>query len=364
VPEIRIAFLGAGAIARYHACALDALPHCYPELPPVRRVAIAASSADRSRTASERLGFEVGQTTEEIARRDDLDAIFVLSPNALHGAHLQLALCMPGVARVYLEKPFCATADEESALAALLPTLDDRTVQVGFQFLQMATVRRALIAWRDGAIGRPIHFQARYLHGGYLDAGYRAKRGHRLVAAPAGGATADLGSHAISLLTAFLGPDLEVVAAARSGAFPDVPPESDLCATALLRDPASGAAGTLVASRVSAGSGDTLELEISGTDGALRLSTRRPDLLELCTTPGAAEWTTIDCGNDYRPVTSFPFAPTPSGWLRSLVHAQYLFLGGRDDDAFRPDAGHALETQRIVRSVAQHLSRSGRRSDA
>lgn len=356
--ERRIGFVGAGAIARYHAFALDALRHYYSDQPRIVPVAISSASEQSRSQAAKRYGFAHAVTTDEIVSRDDLDSVYVFSPNALHTDHLKLALGMPGVERVYVEKPICVTKEEEDELSALFSDASGgQTVQVGFQFLQMSCVRQALRHREQ--LGTPIHFSARYLHSGYLDEGYRSKRTERLKPAPIGGATADLGSHAFSLLIAFLGEGLEVEAALPSGSFSDVPPDSDLCSTVLLRDEASGAVGTLVASRVSAGAGDALDLEIRGTTGALRLSTDRPDVLEVSGAGGG--WSVIDCGNDYRPATAFPFAQTPSGWLRSLIHAQYLFFGGEDPDAFRPGPLHGLATQRLIRKTADRFAeaRSG-----
>ena len=50
----------------------------------------------------------------------------------------------------------------------------------------------------------------------------------RLTPAPDGGAMADLGSHGISLLMAFLGENLQITSAVQAGRFADVPDDSDL----------------------------------------------------------------------------------------------------------------------------------------
>jgi len=111
-----------------------------------------------------------------------------------------------------------------------------------------------------------------------------------------------------------------------------------------------------VASRVSAGTGDLLELEIFGTQGALRFSTDRPDGLEIFLT-GQGHWESISCGSDYPPVTGFPSPKVPGGWLRSLVHAHYIFLGGRDLDAFHPDLDHALAVQRFIHGAVEKMEK-------
>jgi predicted dehydrogenase len=348
--------LGAGGIARAHAFALGALPYYYPNGPRGREVAVASATAESRWAFADRFVFAEALSPEELWARVDLDALYILTPNEWHVRHLKRALAMKGVCRIYLEKPVCVTAAEMreiEALAAELPA--DRGVQVGFQYLQMAPVRRALRLWRSGELGAPIHFHVRYLHSGYLERAYRERRRSRLTAE--NGAIVDLGPHAISLLVAFLGDALRVVAARQSGSFPDVPPASDLCTTVLLEHGASGAAGTLSASRISAGAGDLLELELRATRGALRISTRQPDVLWLYRQGAAEGWRELYCGSDYAPVTDFPGGRFPAGWLRSLIHAHYLFLGGEDPQATVPDLRHGLAVQRILLDIQRHLAR-------
>jgi predicted dehydrogenase len=197
------------------------------------------------------------------------------------------------------------------------------------------------------------------LHSGYLDPAYRDRRRSRLQPSEIGGAIADLGSHAISLLIAFLGDELAIIGAKSSGSFEDVPCASDLCASLLLTDERTGAAGSVTASRISAGSGDLLELEIWCTNASLRLSTLQPDMLYLSQRGGTPDhWEQIFCGNDYKPASAFPAANVPAGWLRSLMHAQYLFFGGSDSNAFQPGLDHGLAVQRLVRQCAQSMIRN------
>ena len=355
--EYRVAFVGAGGIARAHAFALAALPYYYEETPDiVRSVVTSAGKESRSRFAAQ---YEFGEAVspEVIWKKSDINTVFILGPNACHYPHMVSVLDNKAVHHIYIEKPICISEEEESLISQIVEQFSDkRRIQAGFQFLQMTNVRRALRLWKETDFGTPIHFHARYLHSGYLNPDYRSRRSTRLKPAPAGGAIADLGSHTFSFLTAFLGEDLKIVAAEQSGKFKDVPAASDLCTSVLLRDEKSGASGTVVASRISAGAGDELELEIRCEKCSLRLSTLRPDVLEVFQNDSPGEWRTIHCGSDYLPITKFPSQPAPSGWLRSLIHAHYLFFGGKDEHAFVPDLRHGLTVQRLVRETAEHLS--------
>ena len=353
-----VGFIGAGGIAHAHAFALAALPYYYKQAPVITKKAVTASMPESYANFSKRYGFADAVPIDLFWQSQDIDTVFILGPNGVHYSHLKQALKMAAVRRIYIEKPLCVTPEQVvkiSELNAARP--QELAVQIGFQFLQMGVVRRALKLWHETDFGRPIHFQARYLHSGYLQPGYRRQRPARLKPAPEGGALADLGAHVLSLLTAFLGDDLEILSASHSGAFDDVPQGSDLCTVMMIRHRGSGAIGTVTASRISAGAGDALEFELRCEKGALRMSTARPDALEVFTTT-RNEWTTLTCGNDYLPATQFPTSYLPSGWLRSLIHAHYLFLGGHDEFAFIPDLNHGLAVQRLVCSAAAQMTNS------
>jgi predicted dehydrogenase len=359
--EYKIAFAGAGSIARAHAYALDALPYYYPGAPVIVRAIVASATPESRNLFASRFGFAEAMAPEDLWQRSDIDTIFILGPNELHYQHLIKAVEMKNIRRIYLEKPICVSAEEEEKIARLITALPaDLIIQTGFQYLQMAAVRRALILWREIDFGDPIHFHARYLHDSYLARNYRDERRARLKPAPEGGAVADLGSHAISLLVALLGDGLDIADARQSGIFDDVPKESELCAVLLLSDSKSGAAGTVVASRISAGSGELLEFELRCTGGALRVSTNRPDILEFHKRDGDEEWRALNCGNDYMPVTRFPSASASAGWLRSLIHAHYLLFGGSDDRAVIPNLNHGLIVQQLIRRTAERLAAARR----
>lgn len=358
----QVGFVGAGAIGRCHVLALAMLPFYYSDGPRVKMSAVTATTAITRNAFASRYGFETATDPEAFWLRNDIDTVFVLTPNARHCEHTLKALAMSKVSRVYIEKPLCVTREESNTIADAASAIpDDRRIriQVGFQFLQMPAIREAWRLWRDGVFGRPVHFTARYLHSGYLDENYRQNRGARLLPAPAGGATVDLGSHALSLLVAFLGEGLEVIEARQSGGFPDVSKGSDMCAIALVRDPCSGAVGCMTASRVSVGADDLLELEIRCEKGGFRVSTETPDLLQILKRrpmPTCLQ----NCGNDYGPSSQFPSAGTASGWLRSLVHAHHLFFGDGAPEAgdLVPDLPHALAVQRLVMAIADRIGPS------
>lgn len=349
----KIGFIGAGGIARAHAFSLNSLKYYYDDASEIEFISVNSARESSRIKFAEKYGFSKSQDIESFAGNRAIDTVFILGPNSVHFEHFQLALKMPGIKRIYLEKPVCSTEEEEKQMESLIER-SSIPVQIGFQYLQTSAVREALSFWKSGMLGKPIHFDLKYYHGDYLQKSYRDKRQTRLTPAPDGGAMADLGSHGISLLTAFFNEELQILNALQGGSFEDVPKDSDLFSSLSLVDPASQAVGTMSASRVSSGTGDLVHLEIYAEKGALRYSSHHADYFEYFLEDDG-KWIKQPIGSHYKPVTSFPSGHVPPGWLRSMIHAHYLFLGGQDDQAFIPDLSHGLAVQRIVRETADHL---------
>lgn len=354
--NIKAGFIGAGGIARSHAFALQAMKFYYDQAPEVNFETVCSATPGKREKFAIQFGFARAEAEEQFFINEEVNAIFILGPNQVHFPHLERALKMPSVKYIYIEKPVCASFAEEQAMWKLLETVRSGVkIQVGFQFLQSATVREALYFWKSGILGEPIHFDLKYYHSDYLQSSYREKRRTRLAPAPEGGAMADLGSHGISLLLAFFGSQLQVTHALQCGSFEDVPADSDLFSSISLFDPATRAAGHLSSSRISSGTGDLVELEIYAKKGTLKYCSHQPDQFRYFREE-TGEWVTRAVGSNYLPLGSFPSGHVSPGWLRAMIHAHYLFLGGTDEKAFIPDLKHGLEVQRIVRETADHLS--------
>ena len=350
-----VGFIGAGGIARAHAFSLNSVRYYYDSSPEIELEAVCSSTGTHRESFAGKYGFNRALPLDEFLNIKEIDTIFILGPNVVHYEHLKAALNMQGVRRIYLEKPVCSTVEEEISIAGIVKDRPEITIQVGFQYLFSTHIREALILWRSGMIGKPVHFDVKYFHGDYLQESYRSKRTNRLTPAPDGGAMADLGSHAISLLIAFLGDKIHITNALQAGHFHDVPEDSDLFSLINIFDPVTRAAGTISASRISSGSGDMISFELYGEKGTIKFSTHTPGYYEYFLEETGV-WNRIITGSNYRPESSFPSAHVPPGWLRSMVHAHYVFLTGNDPKSVIPDINHGLAVQRIVRETAEHLS--------
>jgi predicted dehydrogenase len=352
----RIGFIGAGGIARSHAFSLKSLRYYYDDVPDLEPAAVCSATPEKRDLFADRYGFRKSCDINEFISDETIDTVFILGPNNVHYEHLKAASGMKALKRIYLEKPVCSDQDEAYAMKELAESNKNINIQVGFQFLFTSAIRQALAFWKTGKLGKPVHFELKYYHGDYLKKDYRVKRASRLTPAPDGGAMADLGSHALSLLIAFMGKKLHITGALQAGHFEDVPRGSDLFSQISLYEETTGAVGTVSASRISSGTGDSLSLHLYAEKGSLRYSSESPDIFEFYTEESGL-WSKNITGSNFRPASGFPSVHVPSGWLRSMIHAQYVFLTGGKDEAFIPDLNHGLAVQRLIIETAEHLER-------
>jgi predicted dehydrogenase len=352
--KIVAGFIGAGGIARSHAYSINSLRYYYNDSPSVELAAVCSATRTSRESFSSQFGFKKAMAIDEFISDKTINTVFILGPNKVHFEHLKATMEMDSVKRIYIEKPVCSGTNEEKGIEDLVKNNPHIKIQVGFQYLFSPAVREALQFWRSGILGKPVHFDLKYYHSDYLRKEYRDKRQNRLTVAPEGGAMADLGSHAISLASAFLGGSLTIISAIQSGSFDDVAGGSDLFSLINLFDTVSGAVGTLSASRISSGTGDLLSIELFCEKGSLRYSTSTPDYYEYFIEE-KGEWSRRMSGSNYKPVTSFPSGHVPPGWLRSMIHAHYVFLTGNDTGSFVPGIEHGLAVQRLVTQTAEHL---------
>lgn len=350
-----IGFIGAGGIARAHAYSLNSMPYFYIDAPETELSAVSSASVETRTSFAGKYSFARACSLNEFLADKKINTVFILGPNKVHFEHFRSVVeSMPQVKKIYIEKPVCSNAHEEIAIAALAGQNPGITIQVGFQFLFSSAIREMIKYWKSGIFGRPVHFDLKYYHSDYLSREYRDKRATRLTPAPDGGAMADLGSHSISLIVAMLGDNLKITSAMQAGHFDDVTDESDLWSIILLYDEASQAAGTISASRISAGTGDYFSFEMYAEDGSLKYSSENPDSFEFFTRKSGM-WSRQQTGSKYVPFSSFPSGHVPPGWLRSMIHAHYVFLTGNDSQSFIPGIEHGLVVQSLVTETAKHL---------
>ena len=170
---LRIALLGYGFIGKIHEQAAMA---CGQQV-----VSIVTSTDDWAAAVT----------------ADDVDAVVVATPNALH--HPQAMAALTAGKHVLLDKPMAMTVAKAREIAAAAATAQ-RTLLVG----HMWRYRDEVVATRDtiaaGAVGIPAHTVGWGVHAGWGPAGWFTDR-----ALAGGGALIDMGIHAIDTARFLLG---------------------------------------------------------------------------------------------------------------------------------------------------------------
>lgn len=192
---VRLALVGCGAIAGYHAKAIRSID----------RIEIAAA-IDPKREAADALAAEYGvgafATMEEAAAAVDFDAVDIMTPHDLHLALTEQAFALGK--HVLLEKPIAhdlPTAERVLAAGAAA----DRAFMVGENSQYWPDVTAVDRLLRDGAVGDVIAAQAAF-ECRFDPFWYPGKRPWRFDLQRAGGGVViDGGAHWIRPLRVWLG---------------------------------------------------------------------------------------------------------------------------------------------------------------
>jgi predicted dehydrogenase len=282
--SIGVAVIGAGMAGRSHAAGYRTASTLYGEgLPEVRLVAVADVNPAFATDTARRFGYERAETGwEAVAEAPDVDVVSVVVANPLHRQIVE-GLLAAGK-HVLCEKPMAPTVEDAEAMVAAAKA-SGRETGIGFVFRRSPAIAAIRDQVASGAIGRPLHFNGHY----WCDYGVdpRAPMSWRYKGGPGSGALSDIGSHLIDLAEFVCGP----IQSVRGAALPTIIGERAVPlgaavghAAAELSDVtepvenedlvsftasfASGAAGTLSASRVAYGLANSLGFEVFTERGA------------------------------------------------------------------------------------------------
>jgi predicted dehydrogenase len=333
--EIGVAVVGFGWMGQVHARAWARLAQHFPDVPVRPRfVVVADTDEGRRREAGEVFGFAhaVSDWTE-VLERDDVDVVSVCGPNFVH-REIGAAVAESG-RHLWIEKPAGRSAADTADIAAAVHKSGVMSA-VGFNYRHAPAVQVARELVASGALGRlesvDVHMLADY--SAHPDQALSWRFDPQYAGT---GVLGDLVSHGLDLALhvggTTLGGVAELVADqatylterpfppeggrshfARGGDGPRGPVGNEDTASALMRY-ASGARGTLVASRVAVGEQCGYGFDVRGTEGALSWDFRRMGELRVC----------LD--QDYQDAT----------WETRLVGP-----GDGDLAAFQPGSGMAM----------------------
>ena len=188
---IRVAIIGSGYIADYHARALRALPETVVQV-------VCGLDTKALNEFAARHG--IAETTEDAAglvSRDDIDAAVLCTPNVLHAPHA-VAFLEHGK-DVLVEKPMAVSAAEGAGVADTVQRTG-RVLMVGHMWRFDREVNYVREAIQSGRIGRVVRTKGYGVHENWGPAGWFTRKD-----LAGGGALADMGVHAIDTTRFLLG---------------------------------------------------------------------------------------------------------------------------------------------------------------
>ena len=284
-PVLNIGLIGSGFMGQAHADAFRRAAMLYPNLPMVPHLCGLADVNDElAAKAAARLGFETSTGDwRQLVNDPKVDVIDITSPNHLH-CEMALAAIEAGK-HVYCEKPLSVTLEDAIRMSAAARCKGVKTMGA-FNNIKTPAALLAKQLIERGDIGTPTRFRAWFDQGFFNDPelpwSWRCSR------TDAGsGALGDLGSHVISVGQFLMGDITEVISQsqtffatrpqAQGGSgygsktaadAAQIPVENEDQIQSLVRF-ASGAGGTIEASRIAAGKVFGVYWEVSGTGGTI-----------------------------------------------------------------------------------------------
>jgi len=269
--------LGYAFMGKAHSRAYRALEELETPLRP-ELVSLSGRDREAATAVAHRYGWQTVVTDWREQVADPRIGLFDNGgPNALH-AEPTIAAARAGK-HVICEKPLGLDAGEAHAMWR---AAEDAAVvhMCGFNYRFVPAIRLARQLIDAGAIGRVVHFRARYLQSWGWDAPADRWRFDPAVAGT--GAIGDLGAHIIDLAR-YLSGEIATVSAVLKTFVPQHGVDDAFVATIEFEN---GAIGTLEASRLARGRVNSNALEINGSDGSLAFDVERLNELEVAEGPG------------------------------------------------------------------------------
>ena len=363
---IRVGIIGTGFMGETHAYAYNTLPAFTRGAMHVALSGVASREAERGEAFARRFGVGKAYTNWR-AMVDEVDAVSVCTPNALHGE--QAAYALEKGVHVYLDKPMTATLAEAQALAALAQK-SGAVAQIAYNYRFFPSVMKAKQLMEAGFVGKLIDVRASFLHAALVD-GSRHFAWRMDPALSGGGTLYDLGSHVLDMVqylaepvAAVMGETVIYHRTRRDGDAMRAVTLDD-AAYALLRF-ASGARGMMEVTKLSTGTDESFTVEICGEKGAIRLDLLHTEALAVFDNTaedgalgGMRGWQMIACGARYAPPAGFfPPPRSPLGWLDGhCASARSFICHIEHGEKGEPSFVDGLDVMRVMEAVYASVAR-------
>jgi predicted dehydrogenase len=342
----------------------------YFDVPAFEQKVLVGRDANAVSEAAAKYGWkETATDWRTVLDRDDIHVVDICAPGWLH-AEIAIAALEAGK-HVLLEKPLANTLAEAEAMTAAARAARAKGVQsmVGFNYRRVPALALAKELISEGRVGTVRQVRAAYLQDWLADAS--APMTWRLRKETAGsGALGDIASHAIDQVLFLLGDPVTEVSGRthtfvnrRPGAegLEDVTVDDAAWATLTL---ASGAIASVEASRVATGRANSLQLEVYGDKGAIRLDLENLNELNFLDATAPAREQGFRRILVTEPDHPYMDAWWPQGhiigWEHTFTHEIRDFLLAIDAGTEpSPSFEDGLDVQRILAAVEESAAARG-----
>ncbi|TFB91444.1 Gfo/Idh/MocA family protein [Cryobacterium sp. HLT2-28] len=297
--KINIGLIGGGFMGKAHSLAYSGVPMFYwpSEFLPVKHT-MAEATPELAADAANRFGFQHSTSDWRTVVEDpDIDVVDIATPNHLH-ADVAIAALRAGK-HVICEKPIARTVDEAKAMYEAAREAKV-TNMVAFNYRRTPAVALAKRYIDEGAIGDILNVRATYLQDWSADP--NSPLSWRFQKSIAGsGAVGDILTHVVDIAR-YLAGDITSVTAMTKTYIPERPIQSagtdSLGNSKIATGPkgvvdvddevltlvrfASGAIGSLEATRNAWGRNNFITVEVHGSEGSIYFNYENRDELQVC----------------------------------------------------------------------------------
>lgn len=353
--EKTLTILGSGFIGKVHMTGYRSLPLCYPGND--RLVVLKNIVTSHPESPVAHLFNKADKSIDDVSTTDFAD---ICTPNFAHENEIK-KLIDHGFKNIYCEKPVTGFYTSELEISELMKK-NKITNQVALVYRFLPAIIRAKKIVEEGFIGNLTHFDCNLYHGSYLNTSkpmsWKLKK-----ATGGGGALVDLGIHAIDALSYVAG-SVESASGYVKTFIDKRPSENgtehvDVDDFAHLELVIGGARGTLEVSRITAGADGSLNINLYGTKGGLKISSLNPDY-PLIYDGKSGSWQTAsgylfkDVENDIGSL--WPSARYSLGTMQNMHTASIMcFIKRINGESFNyivpPQADDSVNTMKLIDSI-------------
>lgn len=353
--EKALTIFGSGFIGKVHMTGYRSLPLCYPGNDHLVVLKNIVTSHPESPVAH--LFENAEKSLDNVCTTDFAD---ICTPNYVHEDEIK-QLIGHGFKNIYCEKPVTGFYKSELEISGLMKE-KHITNQVALVYRFLPAIIRAKKIVEEGVIGNLTHFDCSLYHGSYLNTSKPMSWKLRK-ATSGGGALVDLGIHAVDALSYVAGD----IASANGyiKTFIDKRPGKngteyvDVDDFAHLDLIINGARGTLEVSRITAGADGSLNINIYGTKGGIKISSLNPDY-PLIYDGKSGSWQTasdyIDKDTEDDIGNLWPSARYSLGTMQNMHTASIMcFVKRINGECFRyitpPQVSDSLKAMKLIDAI-------------